>query len=126
MNRRFFADSIVVFALCFIMWGIAPVVVANASEPVHVGDIPPEFGDPIGPPTSTQRCCKKNGLAAHCGPENQQGHFNLCIDAVDCSNPQSWWFFWTTAANCSCRNWARPVGGLGGPGWYIIEGCACG
>ena len=89
MIRRFFVDCVIVAALCAVVWGAAPVLFSQDSDPRPVGG--------ITDPTFKNSCCAGLGLQQPC-IDDRTPHTKWCMNPgnVDCSR---------RFLSCTCWDW---------------------
>jgi len=118
MIRRFFVDCVIVCAMCAVVWGVMPVLIAddNTSRPslspplYHKDDLP---GEAI---FSGSTCCYLFGNSNPC-IKDEDGMTGLCKIYPSCNSVYQWY-------GCKCGSWAKKQSGYGSD-VYLVQ-CRCG
>jgi len=108
MIRSFFVDCVIVFAMCLVVWGVAPALVAQNPPPGALTD-----------PTYHNRCCRWGEFLGLGGGNNSPCTENQEDDTKHCKNPGEKNCSGSTRT-CVCRNWR-----LKQPGNNYSYFCAC-
>ena len=116
MIRNLFVDVVIVLALCAVVWGSAPVSVAQEDElkpPYYEeGNLP----EGVILTSNANACCIHFGSSTPCNQKNDP-KTGLCNETPSCNSYAQWW-------GCKCGSLAL-MKSPGPPKKYFVS-CGCG
>lgn len=111
MSRSFFVDIVIACAMCMVVWGSVPILLAQTGPPFYEeGNLP---GDAI---TDANSCCYLFGDSKPCIGANNP-NTGLCTRKPSCNYSWQWW-------SCKCGSLAH-LRSAGPPKKYFVS-CGCG